>query len=706
MKRSIALIGGLLMFCAVCGVVGAQQPQARVAQTADLAAMNIEDLMNIEVTSVSKKEQKMSQVATAMFVITQEDIGRSGATNLPDLLRMVPGVDVAQINANTWAISARGFNHQFSDKLLVMIHGRTVYTPIFGGAYWDTQDVPLEDIDRIEVIRGPGATVWGANAVNGVINILTKKAGDTLGTLVTGGGGTQDQAFGTVQYGGAIKGNTSYRVFTKYLDHNHFSGLPGQDAADGWHLLHGGFRADGSPSPKDSLTVQGDLYAGREGASIDHIVSFSPPDNENATRRANLSGGNVLNRWNHIFSDRSDTTLQFYFDRYTRSGPESHEVRNTFDLDFQHRMAWGGRQDLSWGAGYRRSADQTIGTIDQAWVPATRTIQLYSTFVQDEITLIPNRIFITVGTKLEHSDFTGFELEPSARVAWTPSDRQTFWTAVSEAARTPARNDADGEFNVAVFRLLDGTTAELTVLGGPHQKTGRLLAVEAGYRTQPLDRASIDLSMFFNKCHDLRSLEPGVPFAETNPVPHIDFPMLLENQIHGTTDGVEMAVHWKVTDRWTLSPGYTLLQMHMHPDTMSLDTTTAPDLEGSNPRHQAQLRSHVEMFRGFGWDTNLYFVDRLPAQFVPSYTRLDTQLSWRLGERWQLSVAGQNLLQDHHVESNDIATSVNSSQVKRSAYTKMTWRFWEPCRPVTAAKQLAFELSPPLTWTRRFEPSC
>ncbi len=462
MKRSIALIGGLLMFCAVCGVVGAQQPQARVAQTADLAAMNIEDLMNIEVTSVSNKEQKMSQVATAMFVITQEDIGRSGATNLPDLLRMVPGVDVAQINANTWAISARGFNHQFSDKLLVMIAGRTVYTPILGGAYWDTQDFPLEDIDRIEVIRGPGATVWGANAVNGVINILTKKAGDTLGTLVTGGGGTQDQAFGTVQYGGAIKGNTSYRVFTKYLDHNHFSGLPGQDAADGWHLLHGGFRADGSPSPKDSLTVPGDLYAGREGASIDHIVSFSPPDNENATRRANLSGGNVLHRWNHIFSDRADTTLQFYFDRYTRSGPESHEVRNTFDLDFQHRMAWGGRQDLSWGAGYRRSADQTIGTIDQAWVPATRTIQLYSTFVQDEITLIPNRIFITVGTKLEHSDFTGFELEPSARVTWTPSDRQKFWTSVSEAARTPARNDADGEFNVAVFRLLDGTTAELT----------------------------------------------------------------------------------------------------------------------------------------------------------------------------------------------------------------------------------------------------
>jgi iron complex outermembrane receptor protein len=663
------------MFCFVCGEADAQDPEHRVAQKADLTAMNIEDLMNVEVTSVSKKGQKISQVAAAIFVITQEDIRRSGATNIPDLLRMVPGLDVAQINANTWAISARGFNHQFSDKLLVMMDGRSVYTPLFAGAYWDTQDVPLEDIDRIEVIRGPGATVWGANATNGVINIMTKKAGDTPGGLVTGGGGMQEQAFGAVQYGGAIKGNTNYRIFTKYFDHNNFPGLPGQDAIDGWHLLHGGFRMDSSLGKKDSLTLQGDLYTGREGAMIGHIVSVSPPVEEQVPRQADLSGGNVLTRWNHIFSSRSDTTLQFYFDRYNRSGPDSGEARNTFDFDFQQHLEWGARQDLIWGGGYRRSADQTVGTIDRAWFPAARTIQLFNTFIQDEITLKPGHVFLTVGTKLEHNDFTGFEFEPSARLAWTPRDGQTLWAAVSDADRTPARNDLNAHFDVAVYSLPNGTPAELTIFGNPYQKSEHLLAVEAGYRTQVLDRVAIDLSMFFDKYDDLKSSERGTPFVENDPLPIIEIPIVVGNLMHATTDGIEVAANWKLTNHWTLSPGYALLQMHLHPDVSSGDTTTGPRTEGSNPRHQAQLRSHVDMSRGFAWDTNVYFVDRLPAQLLPSYTRLDTQLSWRLGERWQLNVAGQNLLQDRHVESDDNRTSVNSSQVKRGAYAKMTWRF-------------------------------
>ena len=264
----------------------------------------------------------MSQVAAAIFVITQQDIGRSGATNIPDLLRMVPGLDVAQINSNTWAISARGFNLQFENKLLVLIDGRAVYTPNFGGVYWDTQDVPLEDIDRIEVIRGPGGTVWGENAVNGVINVITKKAADTQGGLLTGGGGTLEQGFGTMQYGGKIKGDTSYRIFTKYENEDHLPDLNGQNAQDGWHLLHGGFRSDTNWSKHDSLTIQGDLYEGSEGATIVHSI-ISPPENVEVQRLANLSGGNVVARWNHTFSSRSDTTLQFYFDRYRRAGPRT-----------------------------------------------------------------------------------------------------------------------------------------------------------------------------------------------------------------------------------------------------------------------------------------------------------------------------------------------------------------------------------------------
>ena len=340
----VGLIGLSVTFLA--GELCAQSSQSTApsaAQSAgprDLSQVSLEDLMNIEVTSVSKKEQKLSQAAAAIFVITQEDIRRSGATNIPDLLRMVPGLDVSQINANTWAVSARGFNRQFTDKLLVLIDGRAVYTPLLGGVNWDTQDVPLEDIDRIEVIRGPGATIWGANAVNGVINVVTMMAADTPGARVTAAGGTEGQVQGLVQYGGTIRGNTSYRIFSDYLNHNSLPAQSGGSGDDEWRLLHGGFRVDTTVSAWDSLTIQGDLYTGAEGATIVHVFSIDPPVTGNLEVSNRLAGGNILGRWNHIFSSGSDTTFQFYFDNYERTGPESRETRNTIDFDFSHHWAW------------------------------------------------------------------------------------------------------------------------------------------------------------------------------------------------------------------------------------------------------------------------------------------------------------------------------------------------------------------------------
>jgi iron complex outermembrane receptor protein len=665
----------IALLCAALAAPALAAIDPKAGGPRDLMQMSLQDLMNEPVTSVSKKEQKLSQVAAAIFVINQEDIRRSGALNIPDLLRMVPGLDVAQINANTWAITARGFNHQFSDKLLVLIDGRAVYTPTGGGVNWDTQDVPLEDIERIEVIRGPGATVWGANAVNGVINVITLQAKDTQGALVTAGGGTQDKAFGTARYGGTIGEDVSYRLFTKYLDRSDLSDLTGQNANDGWHLPHGGFRVDGNLSPQDSLTVQGDIYSGREGAIIGYIASIATSDNENVRRSADLSGGNILGRWNHVISDRFDTTTQFYFDRYLRSGPESIEDRNTIDFDYQQHLKLGSRQDLVWGAGFRRSADRIVGTIDQSYVPAALTLQLFSAFVQDEITLRPERVTLTVGMKLEHDDYTGFEFEPSIRMVLTPNARNTFWAAVSEAARTPTRADVSGEFNIAAFPLPDGSPAVLTITGNSQQKSEHLLATELGYRVQANTWVSVDVSAFYNHYRDLRSLEPGVPFAATDPVPYTEIPLGYGNLLHGTTEGIEVSAHFKVTDRWTLSPGLALLQMNLRTDPTSLDTTTVADIEGSNPRRQAQLRSSVNLADGFSWDTSVYFVDRLPAPQLPSYTRLDTRLSWRPAERVELALVGQNLLQDHHVESNDTGTSVNSSQVKRSAYAKVSWRF-------------------------------
>jgi iron complex outermembrane receptor protein len=671
-RRRLALL--VLMVWAA----SARVPEASAQESSgsrDLGDLSIEELMNESVTSVSKREQKLSQAAAALFVINQEDIRRSGALNIPDLLRMVPGLDVAQINANTWAISARGFNHQFADKLLVLIDGRAVYTPTDGGVNWDTQDVPLQDIERIEVIRGPGATVWGANAVNGVINVITKQAKDTQGVLASAGGGTQEQAFGTAQYGGKIGEDASYRVFTKYLDHNDLPDLTGRLTNDGWHLLHGGFRVDGSLSANDSLTAQGDIYGGREGADIQHIASLSPPVNETVPGFGDLSGGNILGRWNHVLASGSDTTVQVYFDRYSRLGPSTFETRNTLDLDVQQHRRLGSRQDLVWGAGYRRSADRISGTLDGAFVPADQTIQLFSTFVQDQITLAPERVFLTLGTKLEHNAFSGFELEPSIRMTWTPSARNTLWAAVAEAARTPDRNDAGGDFNIVAFSLPNGTPAELGIVGNPQQKSEHLLATDLGYRVQAGSRVSVDLAMFYNRYRQLRTLEPGAPILETDPIPHVDIPLVYSNQMHGTTEGLELSAHLKVTDRWTLSPGYALLRMHLRTDPSSLDTTSVADIEGSSPRHQAQLRSAVTLPRGFAWDTNIYFVGPLPAQQVSSYTRLDTRFSWRVVERLEFSVVGQNLLKPLQVESNDLVTSVNPTQVRRSVYAKFTWTY-------------------------------
>ena len=552
-------------------------------------------------------------------------------------------MDVSQINANTWAVSARGFNDQFSNKLLVLIDGRAVYTPLLGGVNWDTQDVPLEDIDRIEVIRGPGATIWGANAVNGVINIVTKRAVDTQGGLITAGGGTEGQAQGTVQYGGAIKEKTNYRIFANYLNYGSLPAVGGGSGEDNWNLLHGGFRADSKISSSDSLTVQGDLYTGQEGATIIHIFSVDPPVAGNLNVDDQLSGGNILGRWNHTFSSRSDTTFQFYFDNYERTGPESDETRSTIDFDFNHHWAWGSRQDVVWGAGYRRTWDQDVGTIDQAFNPPDTALQLFTFFAQDTITLQPDRVFLTAGTKVENSYFTGFELEPSVRLAWTPSNWMTFWSAVSRAERSPAQRDTGLNAALAVFPDPAGsnTPVEVILFGNPKFQSEHVVAYEAGFRAQPNTRLSVDVSTFFNHYDHLETLEPEPEVFEPSPAPaRFVMPITFGNLMYGTTEGGELSANLKLTDRWTLSPGYAFLEMHLHTQPSSQDTSSVAEYQGSSPQHQAQLRSHVDLSHGLSWDASAYFVSELPVQGVAAYTRIDTQLRWKFAERGEIQPGG------------------------------------------------------------------
>jgi iron complex outermembrane recepter protein len=346
----------LLVALSLAGSARAQNPPE------DLSKLSVEDLMNVEVTSVSKKEQKISQTAAAIFVITQQDIRRSGANNIPDLLRMVPSVNVAQINSNIWAISVRGFDGEFSNKLLVMLDGRIVYLPTFSGVFWDVLDVPLEDIERIEVIRGPGGATWGANAVDGVINIITSKASESHGGMVVAGAGNLDQGFGTLQYGGTAGKNTDYRVFAKYFNQSDLSRLLGPDGGDGWHVLRGGFRLDSKLSPKDALAVTGDIYSSRSGDIRGTVDSITSPAVQAEFSESNTTGGYVQADWTHRQSERSDTSLQVSFDHYRRNDA-LRETRNTLDLDFSPHFRWGSRQDVVWGVGYRYSSSTTDGNL-------------------------------------------------------------------------------------------------------------------------------------------------------------------------------------------------------------------------------------------------------------------------------------------------------------------------------------------------------
>jgi iron complex outermembrane recepter protein len=648
---------------------------ASSAQQADLTQLSLEDLMNVKVTSVSKKEQKLSRTASAIFVITSEDIRRSGATNIPDLLRMVPGVDVAQIDANTWAISARGLNGRFSHELLVLVDGRNVYTPIFGGVLWDTLDLPLEDIERIEVIRGPGGTVWGANAVNGVINIITKKAAETKGGMVVAGGGNLDQGLGTVQYGGGLGKSTDYRIFTKYFNQDHLPGLSGAVGGDGWQVLRGGFRTDSRLSAKDGLMVQGDLYTGEEGAPALFLPSVLSPGLQNINRAANLSGGFLQSDWNHVYSARSDTVFQVSLDRYKRDDILTAE-RDTVALDFQHHFAWGSRQDVVWGAGYSYTDSDTQGNLTFALNPADLNMQLFSTFFQDEVALMPGKLYLTLGTKLEHNLYTGFNLMPSARLSWTPSTRYMFWAAVSQAERTPAESDTAVRANIGGFPGPGGTPVLLAFVGNPHFKDEGLIAYELGSRVELSTHLSMDLATYYSAYDHQQTKEPAAPFFETTPSPpHLVMPVTFQNLMHGEAHGFEMAVNWKATDRWTFSPGYAFEQIHMHLDPASQDTGSVLDAEGSSPAHSAQLRSHFDLVHGIAWDASAYFVDRLRSGAIPSYTRLDTGLTWRFTEGLAMSVVGQNLVKDRHLEFLDDNETVRATLVKRSAYVKLTWQF-------------------------------
>jgi iron complex outermembrane receptor protein len=637
----------------------------------NLANATLEDLMKIDVTSVSKKEQSLSKTGAAVFVINREDIRRSGAVNIPDLLRMAPGVEVAQINANEWAISIRGFNTVFSNKVLVMIDGRTVYNDEFSGVYWDQIDVPLEDIERIEVIRGPGGTVWGANAVNGVINIITSSAADTKGGLAVAGSGNAQGAAGLVQYGGNAGAGGAYRIFGKYFNDEN-SPLPGgQTAPDAWHTGHAGFRSDWGLTSTDTLSVQGDFLASQGG---EQLMSFSgtPPVPSSLNTLLTDKSADLLGRWEHTLQDGSQTSLQISDSEVLRSQAGSKLADNTLDVEFEHHLALGSRHDVVWGLDYRFT-DISIHPYAPWGVqvnPQARATSLFAAFAQDEIRL-GNAVFLTVGTKVERNDYTGVAFEPGVQLVWSINAKHSLWGSAARSIREPNSIEHSVQLPIGVVPVPGAGNALLVLEGNPSLQAERLTDYEVGYRTQLNSRTSLDLTGFLSWYRHLVTEQTEAPYAGST---GFIIPVMYENLAHARDYGVEFFANWQVTSRWRVSPGFSALRMSIGRDPGGNDTVIA-QTPGNSPRQQAEVRSQLNLRRNLEWDSSLKYVARLQNLNDPAYARLDTRIGWNFGESMELSVVGQNLATRRRFEFTDFSGLFTSSQVGRTAFVKLTWRF-------------------------------
>ncbi len=581
---------------------------------------------------------------------------------------------------NKWAIGSRGFNGRFANKLLVLIDGRSVYTPLFSGVYWNVQDVMLEDVDRIEVIRGPGATLWGANAVDGVINIITKSAKNTHGGLLTAGAGSQEATAESARYGGKVGDNTDYRVYGKYFDWYPSIDSTGATASDGWHALRSGFRVDSNIANADSMTIQGDIYHDNFGETLT-VPSLAPPTfSSTYPNNNNMSGGDLLGRWNHSFA-RSSTSLQVYYDRSNLFFPtifSDHE--SVYDVDFQHDIHLGETQELVWGLGYRSIQDQNASTFTVAVTPDQSSLNQYSAFVQDTLGFFHSNMQVTIGSKFERNPFTGFEFEPNVRVLGTLTKQQTIWAAVSRAVRTPALTEEGLQLNEGIIPpgvapLNSPLPVIEAVFGSSQFGSEDLVAYEAGYRVQATSSVSLDVATFYNYYTNLRSAEPGTPIVEGSPTPsYIVLPFVASNKMSGGTWGVEPFAEWKILPRWKLLGSYSFLQMNIHKNADSLDPT--PDLpNGENPRNQYYFRSSLDLPKHLEQDLVVRYVDKLPSLNIPSYYSLDVHVGWKPLPQVQLSFGGQDLLNSQHLEFIPEFINTLPTEVRRTYFGSVAWIF-------------------------------
>lgn len=635
---------------------------AVAASARNLMEMSLEELMNIEVFSVSRRQEKLADSASAIQVITADQIRRSGATSIVEALRLASNLQVAQRSAYEWIVTARGFSSDVGNKLLVMIDGRSIYTPLFSGVFWERQHYPLEDIERIEVISGPGGTLWGANAVNGVINIITRSASETQGAFVEVAAGDALDHAGSARYGGYLNDSTAYRVYAHTLRRDEETLGNGHAAEDDWQVKQAGFRVD-SALADDTLTLQGDYYRLRES--------------QRGIGEADVTGGNLLGRWTHRISEDASTIVQLYYDRTHFTKPVAPtlvngvelvpegvfgDILDTFNLDFQHQFSFGTRQKLVWGLGYRYSHDDVDNAGGLAFYPDIQKQELFSAFVQNEIALLHDKLYFTVGTKVEKNDYTDYEWEPGVRLQWRLSPQHQLWSAISRAVRMPSRVDRD-------ISSPSRDAPLVLMAGGPAFESETVNAYELGYRGQLADRAALSVALFYNEYNDIRS---------TSLTPATLLPFFFENNLRGHTHGVEVSLDMEVTHWWRMRMGYNHMQQNIQVKTGRYDLNGALN-ETADPEHQFMLRASFDIRPNIELDFGYRWVDRVPVNdvgnrvYVPLYDELDIRLGWRPTMNLELALVGQNLLHDHHQEFG--LPGEQHNEVGRSLYAKAQWRY-------------------------------
>lgn len=680
-RRTVAVLATCCLFGALAERAhGADEPES-------LLDLSIEELMNVEVTTANKSSQKLAEVPAAIFVLTQDDIRRSGASTIPDVLRLVPGLEVGQLDGNKWAVSARGFNRRFANKLLVLMDGRTLYTPLFSGVFWEIHGTVMEDIERIEVIRGPGATVWGANAVNGIVNIITKRAAATNGNLLSATVGTEDKGIVSARSGGQVSDKTYARGFVHASSRDEQYSAAADGTHDDWNLIRTGFRIDHDAGARRNVTIQGEAYQGSMGEKVT-IPLTTAPYSEAIVQDNDVNGHFLMGTWRNELTPDSNVTLQAYYDHNQRVNPSvvGDDNRDIFDLDLHHTFPVGDANELHWGAGYRLITDKIAGTATMTTTPAEETAHFASGFVQDIIKLSGDGTALTLGTKYEYSDVSDDAWLPSARINVPLSSPVSVWGAASRALRSTSRVERSIRLNTTTVppsTALNPSNSPLVsqLTGNPSVEGENMRAYELGVRVLPTSQLSINVAAYAHHFDELRTFERGQRYCAASgaapPCAAGDYIIQLrtmDNQAHGDVYGVETDADWRATSWWRLRAVFAYVNIEVTTDASSTDTTTEA-AEGRSPTHNGSLVSNIDLSRTVEFDIIVRYVDDLPADGIPAYTALDSHIAWRPTRQLELALIGRNLTDPHHPEFLPDIIATQATEVERSVSARVIWHF-------------------------------